>query len=88
MSKSKSNRNTIKKIDVMGENCPIPLVECRKAIIKSDKGQVIEITGNHPASKKEIPMAIKEMGLKLIKVEQEGDTWIITFENTKDEGGT
>ena len=44
------------KVDVRGETCPVPLVEARKALRKAAPGDVIEIVGTHPASKKEIPM--------------------------------
>ncbi|XUX00515.1 MAG: sulfurtransferase TusA family protein [Dehalogenimonas sp.] len=66
------------KVNCMGETCPIPLVETRKAIRKAQPGDIIEVTGNHPASKKEIPMAVKEMGLELLEVKgDEGGTWTI-----------
>ncbi len=67
------------KVDCVGETCPVPLVETRKAIRKASPGDIIEVTGTHPASKQEIPMAIKEMGLELVDVVQEGDTWVITI---------
>jgi TusA-related sulfurtransferase len=66
-------------VDCVGETCPVPLVETRKAIRKASPGDIIEVTGTHPASKKEIPMAVKEMGLELVDVHQQGDTWKITI---------
>ncbi|PPD58167.1 sulfurtransferase TusA family protein [Dehalogenimonas etheniformans] len=66
------------KINCMGETCPIPLVETRKAIRKAQPGDIIEVTGDHPASKKEIPMAVREMGLELLEVKDvAGGTWTI-----------
>ncbi|APV43462.1 TusA-related sulfurtransferase [Dehalogenimonas formicexedens] len=65
------------KINCLGETCPIPLVETRKAIRKALPGDIIEITGDHPASKKEIPMAVQEMGLELLEVKGDGGTWTI-----------
>ena len=38
---------------------------------------MIEITGTHPASKKEIPMAVKAMGLELLGMEEAGGIWKI-----------
>lgn len=66
-------------VDCVGETCPVPLVETRKAIRKASPGDIIEVTGTHPASKKEIPLAVKEMGLELVDVHQQGDTWKITI---------
>ena len=66
------------KIDVRGQTCPVPLVEVRKAIKKASTGDIIEVTGTHPASKKEIPMAVKSIGLELLEInENEEGIWKI-----------
>jgi len=65
------------KVDCTGETCPIPLVETRKALRKAKEGDIVEVIGNHPASKKEIPMAVKALGLELIDVQEEGGVWKI-----------
>ncbi len=66
-----------KKVDVIGETCPVPLVETRKAIRKASPGDVIEVSGDHPQSKDEIPMAVEELGLELLEVKEEGKGWSI-----------
>ncbi|MEJ2568497.1 MAG: sulfurtransferase TusA family protein, partial [candidate division WOR-3 bacterium] len=45
------------KIDCVNETCPVPLVETRKALRRASRGDVIEVSGTHRSSKKEIPMA-------------------------------
>ncbi len=66
------------KVDCTGEICPIPLVEMRKALRKAKEGDIIEITGTDPSSKKEIPMAVKTMGLELLGIQEEKEgTWKI-----------
>jgi tRNA 2-thiouridine synthesizing protein A len=65
------------KVDCKGETCPVPLVETRKALRKAKEGDVVEVTGTHPASKKEIPMAVKALGLELVEVQEEGGVWKI-----------
>jgi tRNA 2-thiouridine synthesizing protein A len=66
------------KVDCIGQTCPVPLVETRKALRKAQAGDVVEVTGNHPASKKEIPMAVKAMGLELLEVKEIKDgAWTI-----------
>jgi tRNA 2-thiouridine synthesizing protein A len=65
------------KIDVTGETCPVPLVEMRKALKKASPGEIIEVVGTHPASKKEIPMAVEALGLELIAVEEKDGVWHI-----------
>ncbi len=58
-------------VDCTGEICPIPLVEMRKALRKAKEGDIIEVTGTDPSSKKEIPMAVKAMGLELLDIQEE-----------------
>ena len=65
------------KVDCRGETCPVPLVEVRKAVRKASPGDVIEVTGTHPASKKEIPMAVEALGLELLSVEGTDTDWTI-----------
>jgi len=65
------------KVDVRYETCPVPLIETRKALRKASPGDVVEVIGTHPASKKEIPMAVKSLKLELLGVEEEGPVWKI-----------
>ena len=64
-------------VDVIGETCPIPLVEMRKAVMKAHKGDVIEVKGTHPASKQEIPMAVDSLGLELLGINEDEGVWHI-----------
>lgn len=65
------------RVDCVGETCPVPLVEVRKALRKATPGDIVEVLGTHPASKKEIPMAIKALGLELLSVEGTDTDWTI-----------
>jgi tRNA 2-thiouridine synthesizing protein A len=64
-------------VDCRGDTCPVPLVETRKALRKASPGDVVEVVGTHPSSKKEIPMAVKALGLELLSVEEDGGEWKI-----------
>ncbi|MFQ6100439.1 MAG: sulfurtransferase TusA family protein [Anaerolineae bacterium] len=64
-------------VDCRGETCPVPLVEARKALRKASPGDVVEVIGTHPASKEEIPMAVKALGLELLSVEGTDTDWTI-----------
>ena len=64
-------------VDVRGETCPVPLVEMRKAVKKAVSGDVIEIIGDNPASKKEIPMAADALSLEVISIEENDKIWKI-----------
>jgi len=65
------------KVDVRGETCPVPLVEMRKALRKASPGDIVEVIGTHPPSKKEIPMAVKALGLELVDMQEQGGVWRI-----------
>ena len=65
------------KVDCTGETCPVPLVETRKALRKATPGDIVEVIGTHPSSKKEIPMAVKALGLELIDIQEKDGIWKI-----------
>jgi len=65
------------KVDCTGETCPVPLVETRKALRKAKEGDVVEVVGTHPSSNKEIPMAVKALGLELIDIQEKDGVWKI-----------
>jgi tRNA 2-thiouridine synthesizing protein A len=65
------------KVDCTNETCPVPLVETRKALRKAQPGDIVEVVGTHPASKKEIPMAVTALGLELLDVQEEAGVWRI-----------
>jgi len=65
------------RVDCRGETCPVPLVEVRKALRKASSGDLVEVVGTHPASKEEIPMAVKALGLEVVSVQGTDDDWKI-----------
>lgn len=65
------------KVDVRYETCPVPLIETRKALRKASPGDIVEVIGTHPASRKEIPMAVEALKLELLGVEDQGPVWKI-----------
>lgn len=68
------------KVDVRGQTCPVPLVEVRKALRRAGAGDIIEVVGTHPASKKEIPMAVEALGLKILSIEGTDNDWLIRIQ--------
>ena len=65
------------KVHCRGETCPVPLVETRKALRKAQPGDIVEVVGTHPSSKKEIPMAVEVLGPSLLGIEEENGEWKI-----------
>ncbi len=68
------------QVDCRGQTCPVPLVEVRKALRKAAPGDIVEVLGTHPASKKEIPMAVESLKLKLLSVEGTDTDWKIRIQ--------
>jgi len=68
------------KLDCRGETCPVPLVEVRKAIRTSSPGDIIEVQGTHPSSKKEIPLAVEALNLTILEIREDGDVWTIRIQ--------
>ena len=58
----------------------MPLVETRKALRKAAPGDVLVVTGTHAASRKEIPMAVEALRLKLLSVEGPDNDWMIRIQ--------
>lgn len=65
------------RVDCRGQTCPVPLVEVRKALKRAKPGEVIEVLGTHPTSKKEIPMAAQALKVELLSVEGTDTDWRI-----------
>jgi TusA-related sulfurtransferase len=66
-------------IDCHNENCPMPLVKTRQAILKAKKGDLITVVGDHPQSYDEIPMALEVMEMEIKERSLENGEWRITF---------
>lgn len=64
-------------VDCRGETCPVPLVETRKALRQAKPGDIVVVIGTHPASREEIPMAVRALGLELLSVEGTETNWTI-----------
>jgi TusA-related sulfurtransferase len=60
-------------VNVIGQTCPVPLIEMRKAVMEAEVGDVIEVRGTHDASQLEIPMAVESMHLNLLSSEKDAD---------------
>lgn len=68
------------KVDVCGETCPVPLVETRKALRKAARRDIVVVMGTHPASKEEILIAVKMLGLRLLSIKGTDTDWTIRIQ--------
>ncbi|MBN2324518.1 MAG: sulfurtransferase TusA family protein [Spirochaetes bacterium] len=67
------------EVDCISENCPMPLVKTREAILRAEEGDVIRVKGTHPQSFEEIPMALDAMGIEILEKTKDGELWTVTF---------
>jgi TusA-related sulfurtransferase len=68
------------EVDCRNENCPMPLVKTRQAILRAHPGDVVEVTGTHPQSFEEIPLALEAMRKQIVaKDRAPGGEWTIRF---------
>lgn len=63
------------KLDTLGKDCPLPLIELKKAVAHSEKGEEIEILFTCPEAVTNLPRYC-----------QENDHEIISFEKLSTEG--
>jgi TusA-related sulfurtransferase len=70
---------TTRLVDCYHENCPMPLVITREAILEAEAGDVITVVGDHPQSFEEIPMALEIQEMEILEKKMEGREWRITF---------
>ena len=66
-------------LDCKGMVCPQPLLETFKALKKMKIGETLEVFGDFPLSKEEIPKGMEEAGQEIISISQEAGIWKIVI---------
>jgi tRNA 2-thiouridine synthesizing protein A len=61
-----------KTLDVMGEICPVPDVETKRALKKMKPGEILEVLIDYPLSKERIPETVKKMGDEVLEIKDAG----------------
>jgi TusA-related sulfurtransferase len=61
-----------KSLDVMGEVCPVPDVETKRALKKMKAGEILEVLVDYSMSKERIPETVQKMGHEVLEVEEVG----------------
>ena len=56
----------------------------RKALRKTQPGDIVEVIAPHPSSKREIPMAVEALGYELFGVIEEDGIWRIRIPRYED----
>lgn len=72
------------KLDTKGQDCPIPLIELRRAIAKAEVKDVIEVEFTCPEATTNLPKYAAENGYEVKKFEKLSEgVWTISVEKTK-----
>ena len=61
----------MRRIDLIGFLCPIPVHETRRVLKQCDDGEVIEVLCDDPETLHDIPALCDRMGVTLERVEEE-----------------
>ncbi len=74
-----SKLNVSKLVDCTGDNCPMPLIKTRAAMMEAQTGDVIRVIGTHPQSFEEIPLILEVLEKEILEKVNEDNKWHITF---------
>ncbi len=64
-------------LDVRGETCPYPFIRTKWLMDQIAGGEVIKVVVNDPEALQNIDMWTKKSGDRILRIETEGDTYII-----------
>ncbi len=64
-------------LDVRGEACPYPLIRTKKQVDHMNSGEILKVIANDPVAPQNIDAWTKKSGDRILRVENEGNTFII-----------
>lgn len=71
-----------KTLDCKGLNCPLPILQTKKAMDGMDPGQVLEMFSTDPGSKNDISAWAKRTGNELMKSAEDGGVFKFYIKKT------
>lgn len=72
------------KIDTKGQDCPIPLIELKKAVAKAEVKDVIELEFTCPEATTNLPRYAAENDYEVLKFDKiDKGSWTISVEKSK-----
>ncbi|MEA3410210.1 MAG: sulfurtransferase TusA family protein [Pseudomonadota bacterium] len=63
-------------LDARGLNCPLPILQTRKAIASLSSGEVLEVTATDPGSVKDMDAFCRQTGHALISSRESGGDYV------------
>lgn len=62
-------------LDVIGQQCPLPVLRARKRLLRLDPGALLRVFASDPVARIDMPHFCAEAGHELLEVRDRG-TWI------------
>ncbi len=67
-------------LDAKGLNCPLPILNAKKALKTMDNGQTLEILATDPGSIKDFEAFCRTTGNKMVEQNQDGNVFRFVIE--------
>jgi len=68
------------KLDVKGQDCPVPLIEMKKALKRLESEQLLEIEFTCPEATRSLPSYANEHNHKVISFDRLSGAWKIVLQ--------
>jgi tRNA 2-thiouridine synthesizing protein A len=70
MSECGSEIKADKVLDCKGQFCPMPILNTKKAMKDMKPGEILEVLGTDPGTKRDLPAWCKRTGNELLKIDE------------------
>ncbi len=78
------NMTEVRRVDVLGFHCPVPVHEARKALKEMDAGQVLELISDDPETVHDIPALVARLNVTLESVEENSGEYTFRIINRQE----
>jgi len=79
-------RTTARRLDLVGVNCPLPVLKSRRALARLAPGARLEVIASDPLAAIDIPHMCAEDGHRLLDRRTEGGRLVFLIERGADQG--
>lgn len=62
-------------LDVIGQQCPLPVLRARKRLLRLDPGALLRVFASDPVARIDMPHFCAEAGHELVEIRDRG-TWV------------
>ncbi len=75
----------VRRVDVLGFHCPVPVHEARKALNEMEDGQLLEVISDDPEALHDIPALVARLNITLESVTEISGEFIFKIRNSEGE---